>query len=109
MSRKAPRKSKPTIYEIYYRCRSPPRHGTRAVAAAIAGPYANVENNASFVGDEFGLAVTEVHVGYEFENGGLYLQADPPSSPVMVKRVLLSTPVRLVCPTELSEDRGSLW
>ena len=47
-------------------------HGT----AAVAGPYANIENNASFVGDEFGTAVTEVHAGYEFESG-LYLQGGP--------------------------------
>ena len=36
---------------------------------AIAAPYANIENNASFLGDEFGGAVTEVHAGYDFENG----------------------------------------
>ena len=47
-------------------------HGT----AAVAGPYANVENNASFVGDEFGTSVTEVHAGYEFDNG-IYLQGGP--------------------------------
>ena len=43
---------------------------------AIAGPYANIENNASFLGDEFGGAVTEVHAGYEFDSG-IYLQGGP--------------------------------
>lgn len=36
---------------------------------AIAGPYANIENKASFLGDEFSGAKTEVHAGYDFENG----------------------------------------
>ena len=40
-----------------------------STAPAFAGPYANIENNAGWVGKEFGSSVTEVHAGYEFENG----------------------------------------
>ena len=46
-------------------------HGT----AAVAGPYANIENNASFLGDEFGGSVTEVHAGVEL--GDFYVQGGP--------------------------------
>ena len=44
-------------------------HGT----VAAAGPFVNVESNAAWQ-DGFQTAVTEAHVGYEFENG-VYLQA----------------------------------
>ena len=47
-------------------------HGS-VVAAA---PYANIENNASFLGDNFGSTITEVHAGYEFDSG-LYIQGGP--------------------------------
>lgn len=43
---------------------------------AVAAPYANIENNASFLGDEFGSSVTEVHAGYQF-GSGLYVQGGP--------------------------------
>ena len=43
---------------------------------AVAAPYANIENNAGFVGDKFGGATTEVHAGYEFDSG-FYLQGGP--------------------------------
>ena len=49
-------------------------------APAFAGPYANVENNAGWVGNDFTAAVTEVHAGYEFEAGEdaiIYVQAGP--------------------------------
>ena len=46
-----------------------------ASAPAFAGPYVNVENNAAWQ-DGFETAVTETHVGYEFENG-VYVQAGP--------------------------------
>ena len=46
-------------------------HGT----IASAGTYVNVENNAAWQ-DGFETAVTETHVGYEFENG-IYVQAGP--------------------------------
>ena len=51
-------------------------HGT----AAVAGPYANVENNAGWTGSDFDAAVTEVHAGYEFQAGedvDIYVQAGP--------------------------------
>ena len=40
-------------------------HGT----AAVAGPYANIENKSKFIGDDFSGAATEVHAGYKFDNG----------------------------------------
>ena len=49
-------------------------------APAFAGPYVNIENNAGWVGGEFGASVTETHVGYNFEaseNVDLYIQAGP--------------------------------
>ena len=49
-------------------------------APAFAGPYANVENKAAWLGNNFEGAVTEVHVGYEFEAGEdaiIYVQAGP--------------------------------
>ena len=45
-------------------------------APAIAGPYGNIENNAGWTGNDFSSSVTEVHAGYEFENG-IYLQGGP--------------------------------
>jgi len=39
-----------------------------AHGAAIAGPYANVESNSSYYGDDFTGAATDVHVGYEGAN-----------------------------------------
>ena len=47
---------------------------------AIAGPYANVETNTSFFGDDYLGAVTEAHAGYEGElgeEGTWYVQAGP--------------------------------
>ncbi len=49
-------------------------------APAFAGPYANIENNAGWVGNDFTGAVTETHAGYEFEAGEdaiIYVQAGP--------------------------------
>ena len=49
-------------------------------APAFAGPYANVENNASWIGSEFEIGVTEVHAGYEIEASedvAIYVQAGP--------------------------------
>ena len=40
-----------------------------ASAPAFAGPYANIENKAKFVGEDFSGAATEVHAGYKFDNG----------------------------------------
>ena len=36
-------------------------------APALAGPYVNVETNASWLGTNYGGAVTDFHVGYEGE------------------------------------------
>lgn len=49
-------------------------------AAALAGPYVNVEANSGFTGSEYNGTVTETHVGYEGglgENAGYYVQAGP--------------------------------
>ena len=45
-------------------------------APAIAGPYGNIENNAAWTDGDYSTAVTEIHAGYEFENG-VYIQAGP--------------------------------
>ena len=45
-------------------------------APAVAGPYANIENNASWQNSEFGVGLTEVHAGYEF-GSGIYVQGGP--------------------------------
>jgi len=36
-----------------------------APAAALAGPYVNVETNAGWTGSDYSGAATEFHVGYE--------------------------------------------
>jgi|TARA_R100001460_G_scaffold105228_1_gene151638 hypothetical protein len=50
-----------------------------APAAALAGPYVNVETNAGWVGDDYSGATTDIHVGYEGEAGSAsyYVQAGP--------------------------------
>ena len=51
-----------------------------APAAALAGPYVNVETNAGWVGDDYSGATTDLHVGYEGdlgESAGYYVQAGP--------------------------------
>ncbi len=50
-----------------------------APAAALAGPYVNVETNAGWTGDDYTGATTDVHVGYEGEVGAAsyYVQAGP--------------------------------
>ena len=50
-----------------------------APAAALAGPYVNVEANASWAGDDYTGATTDIHVGYEGTIGeaGYYVQAGP--------------------------------
>ena len=47
--------------------------------AAFAGPYVNVETNASLTGSDYTGANTEVHVGYEGSAGELayYVQGGP--------------------------------
>lgn len=49
-------------------------------APAVAGPYANIENNAGSTGVEFDMSVLETHVGYEGELGSKtswYVQGGP--------------------------------
>ena len=50
-----------------------------APAAALAGPYVNVETNAGWVGDDYTSATTDIHVGFEGEAGAAsyYIQAGP--------------------------------
>ena len=50
-----------------------------APAAALAGPYVNVETNAGRVGDDYTAATTDLHVGFEGEAGAAsyYVQAGP--------------------------------
>jgi hypothetical protein len=46
-------------------------------APALAGPYVNVETNASWTGADYNSATTDVHLGYEGalgENGSYYVQ-----------------------------------
>ena len=45
-------------------------------SAVSAGPYANIENNAVWLGGNNESALTEVHAGYEF-NSGIYVQGGP--------------------------------
>lgn len=40
-----------------------------APAAALAGPYVNVETNAGWTGTDYNGAATDFHVGYEGELG----------------------------------------
>ena len=50
-----------------------------APAAALAGPYVNVETNAGWVGDDYTAATTDLHVGFEGDAGAAsyYVQAGP--------------------------------
>ena len=44
---------------------------TLASAPAIAGPYVNVETNASYTGNDYTSRATDLHVGYENAVGSL--------------------------------------
>ena len=48
-----------------------------APAAALAGPYVNVEANSGFTGSDYTGTNTDLHVGYEGTEGvlGYYVQA----------------------------------
>jgi len=52
-----------------------------APAAALAGPYVNVEANAGWAGDDYTGATTDFHVGYEGAIGdgdaAWYIQGGP--------------------------------
>ena len=48
--------------------------------AAFAGPYVNVETNASLTGSNYTGATTDIHLGYEGnlgESAGYYVQGGP--------------------------------
>ena len=47
--------------------------------SAIAGPYVNVESNASYTGSDYKSRTTDFHVGYEGGNDtfGYYVQGGP--------------------------------
>ena len=40
-----------------------------ATAPAFAGPYVNVESNASYTGSDFTQRTTDLHVGWEGQAG----------------------------------------
>ena len=52
-----------------------------SAGAALAGPYVNVEANASWAGDDYTGATTDLHVGYEGAIGdtgaSYYVQGGP--------------------------------
>ena len=51
-----------------------------SAGAALAGPYVNVEANASWAGDDYTGATTDVHVGYGGalgEDASWYVQGGP--------------------------------
>ena len=50
-----------------------------APAAALAGPYVNVEANSGFTGSDYTGTTTDAHVGYAGEVGavGYYAQVGP--------------------------------
>ena len=52
-----------------------------APAAALAGPYVNVETNAGWVGEDYIGSTTDLHVGYEGALGdsgaSYYVQGGP--------------------------------
>ena len=50
-----------------------------SAGTAIAGPYVNVESNASYTGSDYTNATTDLHIGYEGEvnNFSYYVQGGP--------------------------------
>ena len=76
-----------TLHEIYLKVKQMFKTTIAAAAAAIAlapaaalaGPYVNVETNAGWVGDDYTAATTDLHVGFEGEAGSAsyYVQAGP--------------------------------
>ena len=52
-----------------------------APAAALAGPYVNVETNAGWTGEDYKGATTDLHIGYEGTVGdsgaSYYVQGGP--------------------------------
>ena len=51
-----------------------------SAGAALAGPYVNVESNASWAGDDYVGAITDIHVGFGGdlgEDASWYVQGGP--------------------------------
>jgi len=51
-----------------------------SAGAALAGPYVNVESNASWSGDDYVGAITDIHVGFGGdlgEDASWYIQGGP--------------------------------
>jgi len=51
-----------------------------SAGAALAGPYVNVESNASWSGDDYVGAITDIHVGFGGdlgEDASWYVQGGP--------------------------------
>ena len=51
-----------------------------SAGAALAGPYVNVESNASWSGDDYAGAITDIHVGFGGdlgEDASWYVQGGP--------------------------------
>ena len=70
-----------------------------SAGAALAGPYVNVEANASWAGDDYTGATTDLHVGYEGAIGdtgaSYYVQGwDQQSLLLMVLRTALASLVK---------------
>ena len=70
---------------------------------AVAAPYVNIENNAGFTGQSFNSALTEVHAGYDFENG-FYVQGGPAFTHVDGEASATEYSGKVGYGTELSED-----
>ena len=69
-----------------------------SAGAALAGPYVNVEANASWAGRRLRRATTDLHVGYEGAIGdtgaSYYVQLDQQSLLLMVLRTALASLVK---------------
>ena len=63
-----------------------------APSAALAGPYVNVEANASWTGDNYTGATTDFHVGYEGELGASswYVQGGPAIVAATVQKTVVA-------------------
>ena len=51
-----------------------------APAAALAGPYVNIESNSGFLGNDYSATLLETHVGFEGpvgEDASWYIQGGP--------------------------------
>ena len=69
-----------------------------SAGAALAGPYVNVEANASWAGDDYAGATTDLHVGYEGAIGdtgaSYYVRVDQQSLLLTVLRTALASLVK---------------